>query len=65
MVTENNNNSKTAVISAKVSPSLKKDYKAWWQSHNFVSEAEAVRAHVRQVIKPDQNDSQAQPASAD
>jgi len=38
-----------ALIQAEVDPSLKEAFKAWWQSHGFASEAEAVRYHIRKI----------------
>ena len=37
-----------AVISAEVDPSVKEGFKEWWKANNYATEAEAIRALVRE-----------------
>lgn len=39
------------VISAEVDPSVKEGFKEWWKAHNYATEAEAIRALVREKIQ--------------
>lgn len=38
------------VISAEVDPSIKEAFKEWWKANNYATEAEAIRAFVREKI---------------
>ena len=39
----------TARILAECVPELKEAFECWWRANGFASEAEALRAYVRQV----------------
>lgn len=36
------------VIAAEVDPPIKETFKRWWRANNYATEAEAVRALVRE-----------------
>lgn len=37
-----------AVIAAEVDPPIKETFKRWWRANNYATEAEAIRALVRE-----------------
>lgn len=48
-MSEENENVK-AVIAAEVDPLIKEAFKRWWKENNYATEAEAIRAFVREKI---------------
>jgi len=45
------------VIAAEVDPPIKKAFRKWWKANNYTTEAEAVRALVREKIEETKKES--------